>query len=466
MQFWQARLVDSLLIHCAAQQTHRTVLNSNQPLCLTCLCYNTSKPPHDPTLRYFKDMDRAARLQRLHFLQRPHTIESHHIFEKGHVCIFLSWCLCMRMFHVLTSATVSLSWKRIMAKWATTLCLQNHESLDACILCSVCNVVGLGIVSRLVKKVGLKKVQNMNIDNIGNFWDRRLSVLKYLEMIQTLAFSTLQALFKRWSRFQKNQQPEERTIRMAFIKEGSVLLRLKIKTSINRKVATICYSPIYHNSSSCAQIQRWSAWILSLNSWNVAWGGLLRTHTTRLILIHWYPPRHSRGGEEFHIVLSVAMRVSSAHTRHTKWWKMKKASHESHDLDKVFYIDDALPHAYNTWRHVHIISTRKFNQRRRHFEEWPDQSESRKNKLVTLNVRSQTWRLSLSQPVLPISKQMNLHQNIMFACFFGFWVWGPRLLLSCGWNDDHTYPQADFCLEKHTNQHIICSLGNGLLSST
>lgn len=248
MQFWQARLVDSLLIHCAAQQTHRTVLNSNQPLCLTCLCYNTSKPPHDLTLRYFKDMDRAARLQRLHFLQRPHTIESHHIFEKGHVCIFLSWCLCMRMFHVLTSATVSLSWKRIMAKWATTLCLQNHESLDACILCSVCNVVGLGIVSRLVKKVGLKK---------SKIWI--LIILEISGIDACLCWSTW-----RWSkpwRFPRSNPiqtlitlSEESTTRGKNHPDGihqgrKRLLRLKIKTSINRKVATICYSPICHNSS-------------------------------------------------------------------------------------------------------------------------------------------------------------------------------------------------------------------------
>ncbi len=118
MKFWQARLVDSLLIHCAAQQYRSTTLHycslwcapNNTPhciefhqlLCLTFLCYNISKPPHDPTLWYFKAMDRAARLRTLHFMQRSHTIESRHVFEKRHVCISSFWCLRMRMSHVLT----------------------------------------------------------------------------------------------------------------------------------------------------------------------------------------------------------------------------------------------------------------------------------------------------------------------------------------------------------------------------
>lgn len=234
---------------------------------------------------------------------------------------------------------------------------------------------------------------------------------------------------------------------MAFIKEGSVSLDKKLKLQSIEKLppfVTVRFVTIAQLCPDSTMVcMDPVAKLLKCRLRRIAEDTHHQTHPDTLI-----SAKALEGGEEFHIVLSVAMRVSSAHTRHTKWWKMKKASHESHDLDKVFYIDDALPHAYNTWRHVHIISTRKFNQRRRHFEEWPDQSESRKNKLVTLNVRSQTWRLSLSQPVLPISKQMNLHQNIMFACFFGFWVWGPSLLLSCGWNDDHTYPQADFCLEK------------------
>lgn len=120
--------------------------------------------------------------------------------------------------------------------------------MPRCISCTVCNVVDLGIVSRLEKKVGLKK---------SKIWI--LIILEISGIDACLCWSTW-----RWSkpwRFPRSNPiqtlitlSEESTTRGKNHPDGihqgrKRLLRLKIKTSINRKVATICYSPNCHNSS-------------------------------------------------------------------------------------------------------------------------------------------------------------------------------------------------------------------------
>ena len=78
-----------------------------------------------------------------------------------------------------------------------------------CILCTIYNVVNFGYSIQTRKEGGPKEVQNMNIDDIGNFWDRGLSVLKYLEMIQTLAFFTLQSYSNADHAFRRINNPRK-----------------------------------------------------------------------------------------------------------------------------------------------------------------------------------------------------------------------------------------------------------------
>ena len=263
MQFWQARLVDSLLIHCAAQQyrsttllftmtrtkaTHHTVLNSNQPLCLTCLCYNTSKTRHDPTLRYFKRHGQSCKATKASlFAKTAYNWITSYLWEGS----------CMHLFVLMFvhAHVPCLDFRDSESQLKTYHGKMGNNSVFAkswkprCILCTVYNVVIFGYSIQTRKEGGPKEVQNMNIDDIGNFWGSRLVCVEVPGDDPNLGVFHAPILFKRWSRFQKNQTTRGKNHPDGIHQGRKRLLRLKIKTSINRNVATICYSPNCHNGA-------------------------------------------------------------------------------------------------------------------------------------------------------------------------------------------------------------------------